>query len=66
MDSKNALEYINSGDIREHLEKQKYQCTPVECAFLVWQSMRHTLEQKHTASDTAGVQADLKFLFKPI
>ena len=49
MDNQNALEYINSSAIREHLKKLEYRLTPAQCAFLVWQSKRHTLKQKHDA-----------------
>ena len=44
-----AYEFINSKDVREYLASQNYQLTPVQRAFLVWQSKRHTLEQKHEA-----------------
>ena len=44
-----AYEFINSKDVREYLAGQNYQLTPVQRAFLVWQSKRHTLEQKHAA-----------------
>lgn len=49
MNSEKAYEFINSTDIREYLKKQDYQLNPVECAFLVWQSKRHTLTEKHEA-----------------
>ncbi len=49
MDNAKAYEFINSKDIREHLKKLEYPLTPVECAFLVWQSKRHTLKEKHEA-----------------
>ncbi len=45
-----TYEFINSKDVREYLASQNYQLTPVQRAFLVWQSKRHTLEQKHEAS----------------
>lgn len=44
-----AYEYINSKDIRTYLAKQSYAFTPVQYTFLVWQSKRHMLEQKHKA-----------------
>ena len=44
-----AYVFINSKDVREYLASQNYQLTPVQRAFLVWQSKRHTLEQKHEA-----------------
>ena len=40
-----AYEFINSKDVREYLAGQNYQLTPVQRAFLVWQSKR----QKHAA-----------------
>ncbi len=49
MDNQAAYEFINSKDIREHLRKLDYPLTPVQCAFLVWQSRRHTLKEKHEA-----------------
>ena len=49
MDNQAAYEFINSKDIREHLRKLDYPLTPVQCAFLVWQSKRHTLKEKHEA-----------------
>ena len=44
-----AYEFINSKDVRKYLASQNYQFTPVQRAFLVWHSKRHTLEQKHEA-----------------
>ena len=49
MNSQSAYEYINSQAIREHLKKLEYPLSPVQCAFLVWQSRRHTMQQKHAA-----------------
>ena len=49
MDNQAAYEFINSKDIREHLRKLDYPLTPVQCAFLVRQSKRHTLKEKHEA-----------------
>ena len=49
MDNRKVYEYINSKATREHLTKLDYQLTPVQCAFLVWQSGWHTLRQKHEA-----------------
>ncbi len=42
-------QYINSKDIRAHLENIGYQFNALEAAFLVWQSRFATLEEKHTA-----------------
>ena len=49
MNNPEAYEFINSKDVRGHLASLNYQLTPAQCAFLVWQSKRHTLEQKHEA-----------------
>ena len=43
-------EFINSRDIREHLKAKQYTFDPLQQAFLVWQSGRHTLKQKHEAN----------------
>lgn len=45
----NIYEFINSNDIREFLEKQNYEFDPLQKAYLIWQSGRHTLAQKHEA-----------------
>ena len=42
-------EYINSKVIRAYLRKEQYSFDPLQCAFLVYQSRRHTLEEKHAA-----------------
>lgn len=42
-------QFINSQDIREHLTEIEYQFTSLECAFIVWQSLNHTLAQKWEA-----------------
>lgn len=48
MNNETILEYINSKDIREHLRSINYEFTPVECAFLIYQSNK-TIKQKHSA-----------------
>jgi len=45
----NALEYINSDDIREYWKTINYKPTPQETAWLVWQSRNHNVQQKHEA-----------------
>ena len=45
----NIYNFINSRDIAKHLKDIDYQFSTLECAWLVWQSRKHTLEQKHTA-----------------
>ena len=42
-------DFVNSHDIREHLEKIGYQPSALEAAWLVWQSKNHTLKEKHAA-----------------
>ena len=45
----NIYEFINSSDIREYLKTKQYTFDPLQQAFLIWQSGRHTLTQKHAA-----------------
>ena len=45
----NVLPYVNSKDIREHLEKIEYQFTALEAAWLIYQSRNTTLEERHHA-----------------
>lgn len=45
----NTFDFINSIDIRDHLKNIGYKFTPLEAAWLVWQSKRHTLNEKHNA-----------------
>ena len=42
-------DFINSRDIAEYLKDINYQFSTLECAWLVWQSRKHTLKQKHAA-----------------
>ena len=42
-------DFINSPDIREHWEKIGYKPSPLEMAWLIWQSNNHDLLQKHSA-----------------
>lgn len=42
-------ECINSRDIREYLKAKQYTFDSLQQAFLIWQSGRHTLTQKHEA-----------------
>ena len=42
-------EFINSNDIREYLKTKQYTFDSLQQAFLIWQSGRHTLTQKHEA-----------------
>lgn len=41
--------FVNSRDIRKHLQSIQYEFTATEAAWLVWQSMLMTLEDKHRA-----------------
>lgn len=43
------LKFINSDAIRNHLSEINYEFTPMEAAFVVWQSKTHTMKQKHEA-----------------
>lgn len=45
----NFLKFVNSKDIRGHLEKIGYECTPLEAAWLVYQNRTATLEERHAA-----------------
>ncbi|MCR5066982.1 MAG: hypothetical protein K6A14_02845 [Erysipelotrichaceae bacterium] len=45
----NALDYLNSRSIRNYWEEIGYQPSPVETAWLIWQSEHHTIAQKHEA-----------------
>ncbi len=42
----NIFEFINSKDVRKHLEKMDYQFTTPEAAYIVYQSKKKTLAQK--------------------
>lgn len=41
--------FINSPDIREHLKKIGYEFSSEEAAYLVWQSKKATIAEKHAA-----------------
>ena len=45
----NFYRFVNSRDIRAHLQSINYVFTATEAAWLVWQSMYATLEDKHRA-----------------
>ena len=42
-------EFINSHDISQHFEQIGYKPSPLEMAWLIWQSNNHDLLQKHSA-----------------
>lgn len=43
------LKYLNSNDIREHLEHINYQFTSLEAAWIIWQSNLLSIDEKHKA-----------------
>ncbi len=43
------IDFVNSGDIREHWRKIGYEPSALESAWLVWQSKNHTVEEKRAA-----------------
>ncbi len=43
------LRFVNSVDIRKHLEKIGYQCSALEAAWLIYQSRKTTLEERNQA-----------------
>ena len=43
------LNFVNSKDIRKHLQNIGYQFNALEAAWLIWQSRNSTLEEKHNA-----------------
>lgn len=45
----NIFDFINSRDIRKHLEGIDYKFASLEAAWLVWQSKHHTVKEKHNA-----------------
>lgn len=45
-------QFINSKDICLHLRDIKYEFEPVCAAFIIWQSKRHSLKEKHEAWKT--------------
>ncbi len=42
-------EFINSKDIRKYLKEINHKFKPLESAYIVWQSRRRTLKEKHEA-----------------
>lgn len=45
-------QFVNSKDIRLYLKDIKYEFEPVCAAFIIWQSRRHSLKEKHEAWKT--------------
>lgn len=41
--------FINSKDIEAHCRKIKHEFTPIESAYLIWQSAKYSVEEKHKA-----------------
>lgn len=44
-----VFDFLNSKDIRRHWQEIGYNPSPLESAWLVWQSKNHTVEKKHEA-----------------
>ena len=45
----NFFRFIDSANVREYLEEKQYAFSPLEAAFVVWQSRVTTQEEKHNA-----------------
>ena len=41
--------FLNSKDIAEHWRKTGFVCTPVQAAYIIWQSHEKSLREKHEA-----------------
>ena len=41
--------FLNSKDIAEHWRKTGFVCTPVQAAYIIWQSHEKSLQEKHEA-----------------
>ena len=41
--------FIHSKDIEAHCRKIKHEFTPIESAYLIWQSAKYSIEEKHKA-----------------
>ena len=41
--------FLNSKDIAEHWKKIGFACTPVQAAYIIWQSHEKSLQEKHEA-----------------
>lgn len=41
--------FINSKDIEKHCRDIQFKFSPLESAFLIWQSRKHTIQEKHSA-----------------
>ncbi len=42
-------DFINSKDIEKHCRNNQYEFSPLERAFLIWQSRKYTIQEKHSA-----------------
>lgn len=49
--SMDVLKFVNSKDIRKHLQDIGYECSPLEAAWLIYQCRSATVEEKHAAWD---------------
>ena len=45
----NFYRFIDSADVRDHLEGKQYRFSPLEAAFVVWQSRSASMEKRHAA-----------------
>ena len=45
----NALDFLNSKDIRQYWQEINYHPSAAETAWLIWQSHNHTMSEKHQA-----------------
>lgn len=57
--------FINSKDIEAHCRKIGYHFNPLESAYLIWQSAKHSIEEKHKAY-RENIETAETILSKPI
>ncbi len=43
------LKFINSNTVRKSLQEIKYEFSPIEAAFIIWQSDFCSMQEKHKA-----------------
>lgn len=57
--------FINSKDIEKHCRDIGFNFNPLESAFLIWQSRKHTIQEKHAAySHILNQSAEFEFLLR--
>jgi hypothetical protein len=49
MQTINILSYLNSKDVAAYLKSIDYHFSPIECAFVIYQSRKVTMQQRHSA-----------------